>query len=51
MLSGLRVAVLAAISAGLCLAVSADAAATTYDVMFTSIVGSATPTGSLTYDL
>jgi hypothetical protein len=50
MLSGFRVAVLAAIAAGLCVAVSANAAATIYDVMFTSTVGSATPTGSFTYD-
>jgi hypothetical protein len=50
MFSGFREAVLVTIAAGLCLAFSADAAATTYDVLLISAVGSATPTGSFTYD-
>jgi hypothetical protein len=50
MFSGFRDAVLVAIAAGLCLAVSAEATATNYDVLFISVVGSATPAGSFTYD-
>jgi hypothetical protein len=50
MFSAFRDAVLAAIAGGLFIALSTDAAATVLDVLFISDVGSATPTGSFTYD-
>jgi hypothetical protein len=50
MFSAFRDAVLVAIAAGLCIALSTDAAATVLDALFISDVGSAIPTGSFTYD-